>query len=140
MSDLQIIPRITSYLRRVEAETGRPISFQFMPEGEIAPGMQTAFGYDSNKMVIMLPQGTTRIGKRWEHSVFHEATHGLLLFKQGYNSVENREALTSEETKLAMILGSIVDDIVVNKIISEEGVPPFGHYYLPTVNMENLAL
>jgi hypothetical protein len=124
----------------VEAATGMPINFQFMPEGDIAPGMQTAFGYDSSSIFIMLPQGTTRIGRRWEHSVYHEATHGLLLFNQGYHTFERREALTSEETKLAMILGSIVDDIVVNKIVSEEGVQPFGYYYLQTVKQENMAL
>ena len=71
-----------------------------------------------------------------EYSIAHEITHGLLIYKEGYcQAVFQRPASNNERHAVSLLL-TMVDDIVVNKIISDNGFPPFSPSYLSMVKEE----
>lgn len=72
-----------------------------------------------------------------EHSLAHEATHGYLMngkgYCRGYARQHSHEKFVRE---LAAIVTSIVDDIVVSKVMADHGLPPFASTYLVEVKRE----
>jgi len=121
----------------VEIETGR--SIEFRPAANLgAPGMTFGFKLDPSCILIMYKEGTDlgNPSPRHEQSIAHEATHGYLVYKLGYLTLRTKRKPTRNEAGHVNLLFTMIDDIVVNKIIQKEGFPPFSPIYLSQVEIE----
>ncbi|MDI9437582.1 MAG: hypothetical protein QM405_05880 [Euryarchaeota archaeon] len=135
MSYFQLSPRLKEYLKVVEEETGMPVKILGRPDLGLT-GARAAFNYHPLYTVVVLNSSEPRLSEDLERSVAHEATHGYILHKLGYcRAVFTKNA--SEDVKMkANLLFSLVEDLVVNRIIQENGFPPFGTEYLPMIKKE----
>ncbi|MFC2035510.1 hypothetical protein ACFLUJ_05235 [Chloroflexota bacterium] len=134
MDKLELSPKLTDYLKKIENEAGCEISFR--QTNDLQPsGMRFAFRYDPSDIVVV----TTNINivtPEDEISIAHEATHGFLINKLGYcHPVFNRPP-TASETLYIGLIGNMIDDIVVNKLIHQEGFAAFSPTYISMVEKE----
>lgn len=136
MTQLQCSAELSKYLNKVQIETGRKIEFR--PTTNLGiPGMTFAFKLDPSCIPIMYKEGTDLGNPEHEHSIAHEATHGYLLYKLGYSyPIPKHKPARNGHVSL---LFTMIDDIVVNKIIQKEGFPPFDPVYLTMVERETKA-
>lgn len=68
-----------------------------------------------------------------ERSIAHEATHGYILYKLGFCRTQYYRGVSDDYKRDVQLIFTMVEDIVVNKIIMDNKFPPFGHEYLPMV-------
>jgi len=135
MTQFQCYAKLSEYLKKVEIETGRSIKFRSAADLG-APGMTFGITPDPSCILIICKEGTDLGDPKHEHSIAHEATHGYLVYKLGYSTFRTKRKPTKNETNYVNILFSMIDDIVVNKIIQEEGFLPFSPRYLSQVEIE----
>ncbi len=130
--------KLESYLRSVEAETTRPVQIEKVLHVGLS-GMNFAFIPDAAviRIQIVLPYNGTI--EDFEHSIAHEATHGLLVYGRGYCLVEPARRLTSVEAFLMSTIGTMIDDVVVNRIISQAGFAPLASVYIGMARKETRA-
>jgi hypothetical protein len=83
--------------------------------------------------VQISPNTTT---EQFEQSVAHELTHGLITHKYRYLQVKVKDNATSTDTMRIRILINALEDIVVNKIMQDEGFQPYAFNYLDSVRQE----
>ncbi len=130
-----ILEKLFLYLKKVEKETSKPI--KILKSRELGlKGMLSAFRYHPDQIVIIIKEGVNRSEPDMVRSIAHEATHGYLIFKLGYCRPVFKENTSETIMKNAHLVFTMMDDIVVNKIIQENGFPPFGSEYLVSVNFE----
>ncbi len=138
MTQLQCSAKLSKYLNKVEIETGR--SIEFRPAADLgAPGMTFAFRLDPSCILIMYKEGTDLGNPEHEQSIAHEATHGYLIYKLGYSYLREKRKPARNEIGHVNLLFTMIDDIVVSKIIQKEGFPPFDPGYLTMVEKETKA-
>ena len=130
-----ILEKLFLYLKKVEKETSKPIKILKSKELGLK-GMLSAFRYHPDQIVIIIKEGVNRSEPDMVRSIAHEATHGYLIFKLGYCRPVFKENTSETIMKNAHLVFTMMDDIVVNKIIQENGFPPFGSEYLVSVNFE----
>lgn len=135
MSYFQISPRLEKYLRVIEEETGLPVKILESSDLGIT-GARAAFNYHPQYTVVVLNSSLPRLSEDLERSVAHEATHGYILHKLGYCRAVFTEKTSEDIKKKANVLFSIVEDLAVNRIIQENGFPPFGSEYIPMLKKE----
>jgi len=131
----QVSSRLEKYLRVIEEETGLPVKILQSPDLGIT-GARAAFNYHPDYTVVVLNSSQPRLSEDLERSVAHEATHGYILHKLGYCRAVFTEKASEDVKKKANVLFSIVEDLAVNRIIQENGFPPFGSEYLPMLKKE----
>jgi hypothetical protein len=130
-----ILEKLFLYLKKVEKETSKPI--KILKSNELGlKGMLSAFRYHPDQIIIIIKEGVNRSEPDMVRSIAHEATHGYLIFKLGYCKPVFRENASEKIMKNAHLVFTMMDDIVVNKIIQENGFPPFGSEYLVSVKFE----
>jgi len=135
MTQFQCSTKLSKYLSKVEVETGRKVEFRFVTDLG-TPGMTAAFGLHPSSILISLKEGTDWGNPEHEHSIAHEATHGYLLYKLGYSYIREKRKPAENERGHVRLLFTMIDDIVVNRIIQQEGFPPFASGYLNMVERE----
>ena len=130
--------KLSMYLETIEIETGRKIQFRFT--GDVGlPGMSAAFQESSSNILVYLPEGIKKLTPELEHSIAHEVTHGLLLYKLGYCRPVPKQHLYGIDAKNISLVCTMIDDIIVNKKIDEAGFSPFSPVYLDMVKKETKA-
>lgn len=136
MTQFQCSAKLSKYLRKVEIETGHKVEFRSAADLGAGPGMTFGFKLDPSCILIIHKEGTDLGDPKHENSIAHEATHGYLVYKLGYSTLRTKRKPTRNEAGHVNLLFTMIDDIVVNKIIHEEGFPPFSPVYLSQVEIE----
>jgi hypothetical protein len=135
MASFDFSPKLNKYLEKIQAETGREITFQENTNLGIK-GITAAYQYHPEKLIIILNPEYTRAREDVERSIAHEATHGYIIYKLGFCRSKYHEGVPGDYKQDVQIIFTIVEDLVVNRIIQDNGFPPFGHEYLPTLREE----
>jgi len=80
-------------------------------------------------LCIALKSGILSDDPRIERSIAHEIAHGFLIYGPGYYALDPIDN-ASDENSLHLSLLSFIDDIIVNKIIQENGFSSLSDTYL----------
>ena len=139
MLKLKPSQKLADYLNKVRRETGREIRFEYISHFPI-PSMKTAYRYDPSLIEVVIASNAKMTTSQLEQSIAHEVTHGFLQHKLRYCHAVFKRPPSDTEEKSTSLIFTMIDDIVVNRIISEEGFDPFGPVYLPTVEKETKAI
>jgi hypothetical protein len=123
------------YLDKVENETGMPVKIVTTDDLGIK-GTRAAFNYHPEYIIVVLNSKETRLNVDLERSIAHEATHGYLLHKLGFCRAVFTPQTPDIIKKKANVLFSTVEDLVVNRIIQEQGFPPYGTEYILMIERE----
>jgi hypothetical protein len=75
-----------------------------------------------------------------ESSLAHEVTHRRLIYEKGYCFPYPLQALTEIDISSVGLIGTMIDDIIVDKIIKDEGFAPFTSKYFPRVKEETKGI
>jgi hypothetical protein len=124
--------KLKTYLDKIKKETKRDIVINEVDDKNMY-GMSAAHEVHPIQIHILLAKTQHSI-PQMEQSIAHEATHGLLIYKEKYL------VPMANNNKSVNLLATMVDDIIVNKIIYENGFNPFAYVYLNTVQEEIKAL
>ena len=135
MSNFKFSQKLKDYLKKIETETGKEIKILESPYLGLK-GMWAGFRYHPDFIIVIIRSGIDKTNETLERSVAHEATHGYIIFKKGYCMTEFPESTIESDRKDIQMIFTMVDDIVVNKIISKNGFKPFGVEYLSVVQKE----
>lgn len=130
----ELSQKLQSYINQVEDETKRSVLIEEVQRLELS-GMAAAFYPHPTNIHVKIK----RVGIEnadLEHSIAHEVTHGLLAYGRRYCQVKPKTRITNLERQSIQILLIMVEDIVVNKIIFDEGFPAFAPNYLREVKRE----
>jgi hypothetical protein len=133
--ELDFSPKLVEYLKKIEAETGRPIKFTESNELGIK-SITAAYQYHPQYILITLNTDYPRSRDDMERSIAHEATHGYIIHRLGFCRSLYVQDSTEDYRKEVQLVFTMIEDIVVNKIIEDNGFPPFGHEYMPMVQEE----
>lgn len=133
----KITQKLIRYIEKIELETGRKMKFEYIDDFG-SPGTQFAFRKDPEYLCIAAKTGILLDDPRIERSIAHEITHCLLIYGRGYYALDPKEN-SSDEDILHLGLLSFIDDIVVNKIIQENGFAPYSNTYLEMLKQEIMA-
>lgn len=139
MSSMELSDKLEKYLKKIETETGREIKIQEIPSKELYR-MKAAFVHHPKYISILLASGCRGIDPEIEQSIAHEATHGLLVYKRGYSMGFFKRPPSAKEKKIVTLLFTMVNDIVINKVIQEKGFLPYSPKYPSIVNEEIRAM
>lgn len=131
--------KLRGYLNKIETETGKEIKILESPQLGLK-GMWAGFRYHPDFIIVIIRKGIHKPDETIERSIAHEATHGYILFKETYCMAEFEESASDNDRKDIQLIFTMVDDIVVNKIISKNGFKPFGAEYLKVVQKEIEAM
>jgi hypothetical protein len=135
MSSPNFSSKLKDFLNKIEKETGREIKILESPDLGLA-GISAAYRYHPDYIVIVITVGIKRTETDLERSIAHEATHGYLMHKLKFCRPVFHKIADDNYQRDVQLLFTMVDDIVVNKIIEEHGFHPFGSEYLPMVELE----
>lgn len=135
MPDFKFSSKLQNYLKKIEIETGKEVKVLESPHLGLK-GMWAAFSYHPNFIVVIIRSNIEKTNDDLERSIAHEVTHGYILFKKRYCRPNFTFAAEDNDKKDIQLLFTMIDDIVVNKIISEYNFSPFGSEYLPAVENE----
>ncbi len=123
------------YLNVIKGKIGKSVPLKIVNPSEIPGGFKAAFREDltnpNNTSVLLTPNNLTG------QSLAHEVTH-FLLSHSGYDSLQKIKGvvISKEEFMIQNLLGTMLEDIVVNHIIQEEGFSPFDKNYPSVVKQE----
>ena len=136
---MEYTKKLKKYLNWVEVQTGRKIVISERPPEELYK-MKSAFIHHPKHLMILLASGSVGTDPEIEQSIAHEATHGLLVYKMGYCLGFFTRGLDAKEKKLVTLVFTMVSDIVVNKMIQDEGFMPYNPKYPAMVQAEIHAM
>lgn len=135
MLSFEFSDKLQNYLKKIEIETGKEVKILESPHLGLK-GMWAGYRYHPNFIIVIIRSGVIKTNETLERSIAHEVTHGYILFKKNYCRAELDELTPENEKKDVQLIFTMIDDIVVNKIISENGFSPFGDEYLAVVQKE----
>lgn len=135
MSTFNFSSDLNDFLNKIEKETGHQIKFVESSNLGIN-GITAAFQYHPQYLLIVLNPKYPRETEDIERSIAHEATHGYIIYKLGFCRLKFNQDVSDDYKRDVHLVLTMVEDLVVNKIISENGFPPFGNEYLPMVKEE----
>ena len=135
MLTFQLSTKLENYLEKIKKETGKEIKILESPHLGLK-GMWAGYRYHPDFIIIIIRSGIEKSNKALERSIAHEATHGYILFKKKYCRAEFRQKTSVNEKKDVQMIFTMIDDIVVNKIIIENGFKPYGKEYIDVVRKE----
>ena len=135
MSNFKFSKKLTDYLKKIELNTGREIKFFESPDLGIK-GITAAYNYHPKYIQITLNLENPRSPGDRERSIAHEATHGYLIHKLKFCRPIFFENADDNYKRDVHLLFTMIEDLIVNKIIQDNGFHPFGHEYLPMVTEE----
>jgi hypothetical protein len=135
MSNFKFSRKLTDYLKKIELDTGREIKFFESPDLGIK-GITAAYNYNPKYIQITLNMENSRSKGDREISIAHEATHGYLMHKLKFCRPIFLEHVDDNYKRDVHLVFTMIEDIIVNKIIQDNEFHPFGHEYLPMVTEE----
>lgn len=135
MLSFEFSNKLQNYLEKIEKETGKEVKILESPHLGLK-GMWAGYRYHPDFIIVIIRSGIEKSNETLERSIAHEATHGYILFKKNYCRADFNDSISENEKKDVQMIFTMVDDIVVNKIISENGFEPFGEEYLAVVQKE----
>lgn len=135
MPDFKFSPKLKDYLKKIETETGKEVKILESPYLGLK-GMWAGFRYHPDYIIVIIRSDIHKTNDTLERSIAHESTHGYILFKKKYCRGEFPESIEDSDKRDIQLIFTMVDDIVVNKIIFENGFAPFGVEYLAVVQKE----
>lgn len=130
--------KLQTYIAKIEKETGRQVLIQSMATNIGISGM-SAYISDHPTHILILLESDIKENEQLERSIAHEVTHGLLRYAKEYCILMPTYSLTKLELDTLNILTTMIEDIVVNKIIQENGFSPFSTSFYETVRQETEA-
>ncbi|MGZ4856782.1 MAG: hypothetical protein ACXVZU_00250 [Methanobacteriaceae archaeon] len=131
----QLSHRLKTYLQKVEEETGRPIKILESKNLGVR-GISVGFRYHPQYILIIINPTVKRSITDLERSIAHEATHGYILHRLGYCRPLFSHETPEKIQQMTHLLFTMVEDLVVNKIIQDNGFLPFGSEYIPMLKRE----
>ena len=131
----QFSHHLKTYLQKVEDETGRHIKI-LESQNLGVRGISVGFRYHPQYILIIINPAVKRSITDFERSIAHEATHGYILHKLGYCRPLFTYETPAKIQQMTHLLFTIVEDLVVNKIIQDNGFLPFGSEYIPMLKRE----
>jgi hypothetical protein len=138
MNKISLSVHATKFLEWIKTETSKPINIEI--SDDIGASMAAAYTTSPDEIKIKLSRQCLLNERLIDHSVCHEAVHGLLEHKQGYYYPHVIESLTIEERNLCSLVMTMINDIVVNKILADNGFSPFSTAYIRQVRREIKAI
>lgn len=135
MLSFKFSSKLQNYLEKIEKETGKEVKILESPHLGLK-GMWAGYRYHPYFIIVIIRSGIQKTNETLERSIAHEATHGYILFKKKYCMAEFNDSTAENEKRDVQMIFTMVDDIVVNKIIFENGFSPFGAEYLAVVQKE----
>jgi len=131
----QFSHQLKTYLQKVEDETGRPIKI-LESQNLGVKGISVGFRYHPQYILIILNPSIKRSITDFERSIAHEATHGYILHRLRYCRPIFSPEIPDKFRQMTHLLFTMVEDLVVNKIIQDNGFLPFGSEYIPMLQRE----
>jgi hypothetical protein len=130
--------KLKSYLQLIEKEAGRPVNMEAVPHVGLQ-GMNFAFRTHPSviQIHIVLPYNGTV--EDFEHSIAHEATHGLLVYGKSYIAGSPIRTLTPSEASSLSTMVTMIDDVAVNTMIKQHGFAAYASVYMDMVRRETKA-
>jgi hypothetical protein len=135
MTTFHLSTKLENYLEKIKVETGKEIKILESPHLGLK-GMWAGYKYHPDFIIIIIRSGIEKTNETLERSIAHEATHGYILFKKKFCRAEFNQKISENEKKDIQMIFTMIDDIVVNKIIYENGFNPYGKKYLDVVRKE----
>ena len=135
MLNLEFSVKLKDYLKKVETETGKEVKILESPYLGLK-GMWAGFRYHPDYIIVIIRADIQKTDETLERSIAHEATHGYILFKKKYCMGDFPESTSVSDKRDIQMIFTMVDDIVVNKILTENGFTPFGVEYMTVVQKE----
>ena len=133
--DFNFSHRLETYLNKVEKETGRPIKILESKNLGVR-GISIGFRYHPQYILIILNPSIKRSISDFERSMAHEATHGYILHGLGYCRPIISSETSDKFRQMIHLLFTMLEDLVVNRIIQDNGFLPFGSEYMPMLQKE----
>jgi hypothetical protein len=130
--------KVQSFFDFVQSETGRPILLQQVPSVGLK-GMNFAFQHDPTRIIIKVVLPFRGSIDQFEQSLAHEAGHGLLTYSKGYIHIEPRSDIEKTISFSLSLIGTMIDDVPVNRVIQDYGFNPCGKIYISMVKKEAKA-
>lgn len=135
MNNFHPSEKLKSYFEEISQKTDRTINIK--PCNDLGlSGMTCAFEEHPTEILILYDPIKYNSQQDLEQSLAHEATHGLLFYGENYSKFKPETDLNETEAQIVIILGTMIDDIVVNKIIHEKGFELYAPAYLDMVKKE----
>ena len=131
--EVNISARAAAYLVEVERRTGRSLEVVPLSEAAILLGIGSRFKPDPEGLVIALADTLIRFGDNLEHVLCHEATHGLLIYHEGYRRLRAGEGAPEGTAGHLSLLMTMIDDLVVNRRLADAGIPAYPPAYIAAV-------
>jgi hypothetical protein len=131
----QFSHQLKTYLKKVEEETGRPIKI-LESQNLGVKGISVGFRYHPQNILIIVNPSLKRSISDFERSIAHEATHGYILHKLRYCRPIFSPEIPDKSRQMTHLLFTMVEDLVVNRIIQNNGFLPFGSEYIPMLQKE----
>ena len=138
MTEIKLSPRADALIEWVRQETEKPVNINFVDN--IGINMPARFTITPDQIRIDIVMGKQQSNDDVDHSACHEAIHGYLIHKRGYYFPEPIVKLTPEDARLLSLVGTTIDDIVVNKILEDSGIKPISPTYIRMVKKEIKAM
>jgi hypothetical protein len=127
---LKLSEKLNTYIEKIEKETGRPVSIEMVQDVGLR-GMKAKFELDPVYICVKIDQNIEM--EKYEQSIAHEITHGFLAYKKKYCQLDYIQEPNEIEGKTIDIIVTMIEDIVVNKIIQEEYFQPCPYDYLDKI-------
>jgi len=130
---LFVSPHLMSYLDKVVERTGRKVVVE---RRSLPFGIKAGFQRDPEFIRIFLDPSLDLKSDYAEQSIAHELTHGLLAYGKHYPDLTPKRPLTAKEQKHRNTTAMLIENIVVSKIIQNDGFSPFSPDYPANVQQE----
>ena len=145
LSELKILKlseKVKEYIKKVEEETERPVLLKSVQDVWLY-GTGGVFKLDPEYILVDIIEDKYLDFKgeveqeEIEYMIAHEVTHGLLAYKEKYCQFRFRGRMYNElVVKSASLLFTMVEDIVVSKIIYENNFQQYPQIYIPQIEYE----
>lgn len=131
--------KLVNYLDHIEKETNRRIEIEEIKPSHLF-GMKSAFLHSPDHIHILVAKGSDLKDPEMEQSVAHEATHGLLVYRDGFQVGFYKGEASPRDRRMVALSMTMVTDINVNKLISKAGFLPYDPDYPASVRKEGEAM
>jgi hypothetical protein len=127
--------KLKSYIKKIEKQTNHKVTFK--RDYSLFKGIPAGFRVDSCCIRIMLAKDFAVTDPYFEELIAHELTHGLLICSMNYYEIKPFDNINEDEANALSLVGTIIQDIVVNRLLQKKGFEPTPrNIYLTTTKNE----
>jgi hypothetical protein len=135
--------KLEEYVKRTEEKTGRPALITNNQDEKSWPyGINARFILDPDYIFVEIYEDKYLDFKgeieqeEIEYTIAHEVTHGLLAYKEKYCQFKFVSQYSELDEKSASLLFTMIEDIVVSKIIYENNFQQYPRKYISQIEYE----